>query len=92
MILPACFSPFLIFLIRQFMLGLPNELVEAASMDGAGAIRSYLYIALPVCRPVLGAVATLSFADCWNLVEQPLVYLSERPDLMPLSVMLQPAR
>jgi len=40
---------------------------------------------LPVCRPVLGAAAALSFAESWNLVEQPLTYLSGRPELMPLS-------
>jgi multiple sugar transport system permease protein len=42
---------------------------------------------LPACRPVLGAAAALAFADSWNLVEQPLVFLTARQDLMPLSVM-----
>ena len=44
-------------------------------------------IILPVCRPILGAAAALSFADCWNLVEQPLTYLTNRMDLQPLSTM-----
>lgn len=86
-ILPMCFSPFYIFLLRQFMVGLPNELIEAGLMDGAGTVRCFLHIILPVCRPILGAAVALSFADCWNLVEQPLVYLAEMPDLQPLSVM-----
>ena len=38
-------------------------------------------------KPILGAAAALSFADCWNMVEQPLVYLANRTDLNPLSVM-----
>ena len=86
-ILPLWFSPFYIFLVRQFMVGLPNELLEAASIDGAGPGRTYMNIILPVCRPILGAAAALSFADCWNLVEQPLTYLTNRMDLQPLSTM-----
>ncbi len=85
-IIPMWFSPFYIFLIRQFMLGLPNELLEAAQMDGAGTLRCYSYVVIPVCRPVIGAAIALSFADCWNLVEQPMTYLSQRADLFPLSV------
>ena len=85
-IIPMWFSPFYIFLIRQFMLGLPNELLEAAQMDGSGTLRCYSYVVIPVCRPVIGAAIALSFADCWNLVEQPMTYLSQRMDLYPLSV------
>ena len=86
-IMPMWFSPFYIFLIRQFMLGLPNELLEAGQVDGAGTIRCYFQIVLPVCRPIIGAAVALSFADCWNLVEQPMTYLSQRTELQPLSVM-----
>ena len=86
-ILPMWFSPFYIFLIRQFMIGLPNELIEAGEVDGAGTVRCYIHIVLPVCRPVIGAAVALSFADCWNLVEQPMTYLSQNAELQPLSVM-----
>lgn len=86
-ILPMWFAPFYIFLIRQYMVGLPDELMEAAQVDGAGTFRCFWYIVLPVCRPVIGAAVALSFADCWNLVEQPMTYLSQRADLQPLSVM-----
>lgn len=86
-ILPMWFAPFYVFLIRQFMVGLPDELLEAAQMDGAGTVRCYWQIVLPVCRPVIGAAVALSFADNWNLVEQPMTYLSQRTDLQPLSVM-----
>jgi multiple sugar transport system permease protein len=84
-ILPMLFAPFFIFLLRQYMIALPDELLEAASIDGAGPFRSFLWIVLPVCRPVLGAAAALSFAESWNLVEQPLTYLSKSEMLMPLS-------
>ena len=86
-ILPMCFAPFYVFLLRQFMASLPGELFEAAQVDGAGTIRCYFHIALPVCRPAIGAALALSFADCWNLVEQPMTYLSQRTELQPLSVM-----
>lgn len=85
-ILPMAIAPFYIFLLRQYMIGLPAEMFEAAQIDGAGTGRCFLYVALPVCRPVLGAAAALSFADCWNLVEQPLTYLTTRKELYPLSV------
>lgn len=86
-ILPMCFSPFYIFLLRQYMVTLPNELLEAGMMDGAGPFRSFVHVVVPVCRPILGAAAALSFADCWNLVEQPLTFLAKAPNLQPLSVM-----
>ncbi len=86
-IMPMWFTPFYVFLIRQYMVGLPDELLEAAEMDGAGTVRSYFHIVLPICKPVVGAAVALSFADLWNLVEQPMTYLSARQDLQPLSVM-----
>ena len=86
-ILPMCFSPFYIFLMRQFMVSIPNELLEAGMVDGVGPVRGFIHVILPVCKPIVGAAAALSFADCWNMVEQPLVYLANRTDLNPLSVM-----
>lgn len=86
-ILPSCFSPFYIFLLRQYMVGLPKEIMEAAEIDGAGTFRCFFHIILPVCKPIIGCAVALSFADCWNMVEQPLTYLAENAELMPLSVM-----
>ncbi len=85
-VLPMLFSPFYLFLLRQFMIGIPNEIVEAGQMDGAGTFRCFVHVMLPVCKPILCAAAALSFADSWNMVEQPLVYLQNRA-LQPLSVM-----
>ena len=85
-ILPAVASPFYVFLLRQSMIGIPDELFEAAQMDGAGPIRCYFSIALPVSKAILGAAAALSFADAWNMVEQPLVFLPSQTNLYPLSV------
>ena len=85
-IVPSIASPFYVFLIRQSMLGIPNELFEAAQIDGAGPIRCFFHIALPVSKAILGAALALSFADCWNMVEQPLVFLPTQTALYPLSV------
>ena len=85
-IVPSIASPFYVFLIRQNMLGIPNELFEAAQIDGAGPIRCFFHIALPVSKAILGAALALSFADCWNMVEQPLVFLPTQTALYPLSV------
>jgi len=85
-LLPMWFTPFYIFLLRQFMVGIPAEMFEAGMMDGAGPVRAYFHVMMPVCRPVLGAALALSFADSWNMVEQPLVYLQNEM-ARPLSVM-----
>ena len=85
-ILPSLVSPFYVFLLRQSMLGIPGELFEAAQIDGAGPARCNVHIALPVSHAMIGAAVALSFADCWNMVEQPLVFLPNRSDLQPLSV------
>lgn len=86
-ILPMVFSPFYVFLVRQYMVGIPNELFEAAVMDGAGTWRCFAHMVLPISKPILGAAAALSFADIWNMVEQPLIYLSADQSRMPLSVL-----
>ena len=80
------FSPFYLFLVRQFMIGIPGEIIEAGQMDGAGTLRCFVHVMLPVCRPILCAAAALSFADSWNMVEQPLIYLTNQ-SMQPLSVM-----
>ncbi len=85
-ILPMAVAPFSAFLLRQYMLNIPGDLIEAAQIDSAGPLRCFLQIVFPLSKPVIGTMAALSFAECWNLVEQPLVYLTQRADLHPLSV------
>ena len=88
-ILPMTVAPFYIFLLRQYMVGLPGDMIEAAQIDGAGTLRCFVHVVMPVCQPILGAAIALSFADCWNLVEQPLTYLTTHTELYPLSVAFQ---
>jgi multiple sugar transport system permease protein len=68
-------NPFYIFLIRQFMRGVPRELSEAARIDGAGELRIFWSIVLPLCKPVLAAIAIFAFIATWNDFFNPLVYL-----------------
>jgi multiple sugar transport system permease protein len=76
--LPAFFgAPFYIFLLRQFFMGLPKELEDAARIDGAGEFRIYAGIMLPLCRPALLTVALFQFMGSWTDYQGPLIYLSE---------------
>ncbi|WP_420330280.1 carbohydrate ABC transporter permease [Paenibacillus contaminans] len=86
-VLPGVFAAFGVFLLRQFMLHIPSAYMEAAKMDGAGYIRSFVTIALPMVKPGIAALVVLLFADYWNMVEQPLIFLHDA-ELQPLSVFL----
>jgi multiple sugar transport system permease protein len=83
--LPGMFSAFGVFLLRQFFLGLPLELEEAARLDGANPWRIYWSIMLPLARPGLLALAILTFLWSWNDLLWPLI-INTDPAKMPLSV------
>lgn len=87
LILPAVFSPFGVFLLRQVFDTCPNDILEAARLDGAGNIRILFGILVPRCRAGVISLGILSFIDAWNMVEQPIVYLRSEYDY-PLSVFL----
>lgn len=76
LIIPAAVSVYNIFLIRQFIIGIPNDLIEAARLDGAGDLLIFFRMILPLSRPVLVAVAILSFIGSWNDFIGPLLYLN----------------
>ena len=75
---PAFFggSPFYVFLLRQFYLGLPTELDDAARIDGAGFFRTWWSVLLPLTRPALATVAILSLVFHWNDFTGPLILLN----------------
>lgn len=85
-ILPGIFAAFGVFMLRQFMLHIPYAYIEAAKIDGAGHLRIFLTIILPMVKPGLAALVVLLFVDYWNMVEQPLIFLD--PLRQPLSVFL----
>ncbi len=80
LIVPAIFNAFGIFLLRQFYLGIPGELEEAAILDGAGYWRLYTDVILPLSRPILAALAVFFFLANWNSFLWPLTVTSS-PDL-----------
>lgn len=76
-IIPSLASIFGIFLIRQYTLALPDDLLDAARIDGAGELRIYWSIALPVIRPILATIAIWTFLTTWNDFMWPLIVLSD---------------
>lgn len=84
LVVPGLFSAFGVFLLRQFFLGLPRELEEAAAIDGAGPIRIYWSIVLPLARPGLVALSLLVLLWSWNDLFWPLVVNTD-PGKMTLS-------
>jgi multiple sugar transport system permease protein len=69
-------SPFFIFLLRQFFMGIPREFDEAAEMDGASSFRVLWQILVPLCVPAITTVAIFSFLQHWNEFIQPLIFLN----------------
>lgn len=78
--LPFTTTPFGIFLMRQHVIAsIPKELLEAAKLDGAGELRTYWSVVLPLMKPALATLAIVQFVFFWNMFMQPLVVLTN-PD------------
>ncbi len=77
LIVPSAVSVFNIFLLRQFMSGIPDELIEAARIDGASELMIFGRLILPLARPALATVAILTFMGSWNDFFGPLLYLNQ---------------
>jgi ABC-type glycerol-3-phosphate transport system permease component len=74
-----------IFLMRQFVMTIPNELDDAARIDGCGTFRIYWNIVLPLSAPALATIAIFSFQTKWNQFFEPLIYIN-KTDVLPLAV------
>jgi multiple sugar transport system permease protein len=83
--IPGAASAFGVFFLRQFFIGLPAEIEEAARIDGAGDLRIFLQIVIPLARPALATLAVLSFLANWNDFLWPVYVL-----LSPENLTLQP--
>ena len=77
-ILPAFFGATSIFMLRQFYMGLPNDLIEAAKIDGAGHLRIFLRIMLPLTKAALMWLIILAFISSWNEYMAPLIFLVKK--------------
>jgi multiple sugar transport system permease protein len=73
LILPYLVQPFGVFLMRQYMLSLPDDLIDAARVDGAGELRIFASVMLPLCGPAMATVGILTFLASWNNFLWPLV-------------------
>lgn len=80
LIVPAAVTVYNIFLLRQFMVGIPTELIEAGRLDGASELTIFTQLIFPLARPALATVAILNFMASWNDFFGPLLYLN-RPEL-----------
>lgn len=85
--LPPAASAFNVLIVKRFFDGIPREYFEAARIDGAGSIRVFTSLVLPLSRPILGVVVLLSIISSWKDYLWPLLVLTN-PDLQPVSVAL----
>ncbi|MFZ7088850.1 carbohydrate ABC transporter permease [Curtobacterium sp. RRHDQ10] len=85
-ILPESAAIFGVFLARQFFIAVPDELIEAARIDGAGQFRVFFSVVLPLCRPLLAVLVLLTFMGEWNAFGWPLVALSGNQDLFTVPI------
>jgi len=77
-IVPALASVFGIFLVRQYARSIPDELLEAARIDGAGELRIFFQIVLPMLKPVLVTLSIFTFMAAWNDFMWPLIVLTDQ--------------
>lgn len=77
LIIPAAVTVYNIFLLRQFMVAIPSDTIEAARLDGANEFDIFLRVIMPISRPALATVAILNFMGSWNDFFGPLLYLNE---------------
>jgi multiple sugar transport system permease protein len=89
LILPFLVSPFGVFLMRQYMLGLPRDLLDAGRVDGAGELRIFAQIILPLVMPALATLGILTFLANWNSFLWPLVVAqNEQTYTLPVALAL----
>ena len=87
LLIPGAAGVFGIFLFRQAMLGVPNDLIEAGRIDGCGEFRIYLSLVMPLVRPMTGAFCLITFLGMWNSFLPPNIFLQTQGKL-PLPVVL----
>jgi ABC-type glycerol-3-phosphate transport system permease component len=87
LIIPGALTGFAVFMMRQFIQALPDELFDAARLDGAGEVRIFLTMVLPLARPALATLGILTFLDSWNNLLWPLILIqSQDMETIPLGL------
>jgi multiple sugar transport system permease protein len=87
LILPGVFSTFGVFLLAQVFSSVPDNLLEAAKIDGANHVQILFKVMIPYAKAGVASLVILNFIDTWNMVEQPLVFLKDSTKY-PLSIFL----
>lgn len=87
-ILPSLISPWYVFMMRTFFKGIPGEIMESATIDGASEYRIFAQMILPLSKPVLATVALFMFLGKWNDWNTALIYIT-KPELYSLQYLLQ---
>jgi len=77
LIVPFLVEGFGVFLMRQYLQGIPNELIEAARIDGASELRIYAQIVMPLCKPALAALGVFTFREAWDMYIWPLIIVTK---------------
>jgi ABC-type glycerol-3-phosphate transport system permease component len=77
LIVPFAVDGFGVFLMRQYLKGIPNELIEAARIDGASELRIYWQIVMPLCKPALAALGVFTFREAWDMYIWPLIIVTK---------------
>ncbi len=78
LILPRLFSPLSTFLMRQFFVDIPDEIIEAGRIDGASEAKIFWRLILPLAKPSMATIAILNFVWRWNEYEAPLIFLTDK--------------
>ena len=86
-VLPGIFATFSVFIMYRFFRGIPENVMEAARMDGAGEFQIFLRIGIPLGSPGILSALVFSFLDCFSMLEQPMTFLKTK-SLWPLSLFL----
>ncbi|MDR0325530.1 MAG: carbohydrate ABC transporter permease [Oscillospiraceae bacterium] len=88
LILPPVFAPFAVFLFRQFIKGIPSELLDSTILETSSVFRILLHAVIPQVRYAGGALAVMIFCESWNMAEPALIFVNRNSAFTPLSVVL----
>jgi multiple sugar transport system permease protein len=88
LLLPMFFSPLAVVMLKQFIEKIPQELFDYSYIETSSVINIIRFVILPSIYPAISTLAVLLFCDNWNMVEQPLIFIPENDQLLPLSLKL----
>ncbi len=88
-IIYTVFSPVSVFLLRQFIVAVPDELIHSAMLDTESVLRIILHIVIPMIKPAIFTVLIFNFFESWNMYEQALTFSAQNKEILPLSAVMK---